>query len=77
MERHEPAALLGVPFCDNGEFSGYMVCAETNAPVPEGMVERTVPVARHAMFDCVGPLEESMGPLQHRILTEVAAQFRL
>ena len=70
MDGSEPQGLLGVQFCVDGEFDGYMACVATQAPCPEGLVERTVPAATYAVFECFGPIPEAMQKLWHRILTE-------
>lgn len=70
MDGSEPQALLGVSFCDDGEFKGYLVGVATGAPCPEGMEERIVPAATYAVFDCTGPMPDAMQRLQHRILAE-------
>jgi AraC family transcriptional regulator len=70
MDGSEPQALLGVSFCDDGEFSGYLVGVATSAPCPDGMEERVVPAATYAVFDCTGPMPDAMQALQHRILAE-------
>ncbi len=70
MDGSEPSGLLGVSFCDNGRFNGYLVGVATNAACPEGMAERIVPAATYAVFDCTGPMPDAMQNLQHRILAE-------
>lgn len=70
MDGSEPQALLGVSFCDEGRFSGYLVGVATGASCSEGMVERMVPAATYAVFDCMGSLPDAIQRLQHRILAE-------
>ena len=70
MDGSEPAGLLGVSFCDDGGFKGYLVGVATSRPCPEGMEEHMVPAATYAVFDCVGPMPDAMQKLQHRILAE-------
>lgn len=70
MDGSEPRGLLGVQFCNEGTFDGYMACVATQAPCPPGMVERVVPAATYAVFECVGPIPQAMQELWHRILTE-------
>lgn len=65
-----PDALLGVSFCDDGQFKGYLVGVATNAPCPENLVERVVPEATYAVFPCVGALPQAMQELQRRIVQE-------
>lgn len=66
----EPSGLLGVSFCEDGTFKGYLVGIATEAPCPEGMVERLVPAATYARFECTGPLPDAMQALQCRIVQE-------
>ena len=61
---------MGVSFCDDGTFAGYLVGVATSAPCPEGMEERVVDAATYAVFDCTGPLPEAIQDLQHRIFAE-------
>ena len=70
MDGSEPEGLLGVSFCDDGKFKGYMVGVATSAPCPENLVERVVPEATYAVFPCVGALPEAMQTLQQRIVQE-------
>lgn len=70
MDGSEPKGLLGVSFCDNEDFAGYLVGVATNAPCPESMEERIVPAATYAVFDCTGPMPDAMQHLQHRIFAE-------
>lgn len=70
MDGSEPHALLGVSFCDDGEFKGYLVGVATGASCPEGMEERVVPAATYAVYDCTGPMSDAMQRLQHRIHAE-------
>lgn len=70
MDGSEPAGLLGVQFCEEGAFDGYMCAVATGAPCPEGMTERVVPAATYAVFSCEGPMPDAMDSLWHRILTE-------
>lgn len=65
-----PDGLLGISFCDEGGFKGYMVGVASNAACPEGMVERTVEESSYAIFPCTGPLPQSMQKLQCRIVQE-------
>ena len=70
MDGSKPEGLLGVSFCDDGKFKGYMVGVATSAPCPENLVERVVPEATYAVFPCVGALPEAMQTLQQRIVQE-------
>ena len=66
----EPAGLLGVQFCRDGAFDGYMACVATQAPCPDGMAVRVVPAATYAVFECTGDVSTAMGELWHRVLSE-------
>ena len=70
MDGSEPQGLLGVQFCRDGAFDGYMACVATQQPCPEGMEAREVPAATYAVFECEGAMPDAMGDLWHRILTE-------
>ena len=70
MDGSEPMSLLGVCFCDDGSFDGYLVGVATSQPCPDGMEERIVPEATYAVFDCTGPMPHAIQHLQHRILAE-------
>ena len=65
-----PAGLLGVQFCRDGAFDGYMACVATQAPCPDGMVVRVVSAATYAVFECTGDVSTAMGELWHRVLSE-------
>lgn len=70
MDGSEPKGLLGVQFCEDGDFDCYMACVATNQPCPDGMEERIVEGATYAVFDCIGAMPDAMVELWHRILTE-------
>ena len=70
MDGSEPAALLGVSFCDGGIFDGYLVGVATSQPCPPDMEERVVPEATYAVFDCTGPMPAAIQHLRHRIFSE-------
>lgn len=70
MDGTEPLGILGVCGNDGGDFSGYYIAVATNAPVPEGMSEYTVPEASYAVFECIGPAPQAIQSLQQRIVTE-------
>lgn len=70
MDGSEPNGLLGVSFCNEQGFKGYLVGVATNASCPEGMEEHIVPCATYAIFDCTGPMPDAIQKLQHRILAE-------
>lgn len=65
----DPAGMLGVSTC-NEEENYYYIAVASNAPVPEGMYEWTVPAAAWAVFTGTGRLPEAMQELQKRIVTE-------
>lgn len=70
MDGSEPAGLLGVQFCKDGDFDCYMACVATNQPCPNEMEERVVAAATYAVFECEGAMPDAMNDLWHRILTE-------
>lgn len=70
MDGSDPQQLLGVCFCDDGAFDGYLVGVATSAACPDDMVAREVPAATYAIFDCVGPMPDAIQRVQHRILAE-------
>lgn len=70
MDGSEPQGLLGVQFCEDGEFDCYMACVATEQPCPAVMEERAVEGATYAVFECVGPMPDAMNTLWRRILTE-------
>ena len=70
MEGKEPCGVLGVSSCMNGQDFDYYIAVATDAPVPEGMVEHTVPEADWAVFPCTGPMPSAIQQLQKRIISE-------
>lgn len=70
MDGSEPAGLLGVQFCKDGDFDCYMACVATNQPCPCDMEERVVEGATYAVFECEGAMPDAMTDLWHRILSE-------
>ena len=66
----EPCGLLGVSTCMDGRDFDYYIAVATDAPMPEGMAEYTVPAATWAMFECVGPMPQAVQQLQSRIVSE-------
>lgn len=70
VDGSKPEGLLGVSFCDEEGFKGYLVGVATEKPCPNDMEERIVPAATYAVFDCTGPMPDAMQHLQHRILAE-------
>lgn len=65
----EPVGMLGVSTCSEEE-NYYYIAVASNAPVPEGMHEWTVPAATWAIFTGTGRLPDAMQELQRRIVTE-------
>ena len=66
----EPLGLLGVSACMNGAGFDYYIAVTTDKDVPEEMYEYIVPECTWAIFECVGPLPETLQELQKRIVTE-------
>ena len=66
----EPCGLLGVSTCMDGHDFDYYIAVATDAPVPAGMAEYTVPAGTWAMFECVGPMPQAVQQLQTRIVSE-------
>ena len=54
----------------SGETFDYFIAVASNAPVPQGMAESTVPACTWAIFDCVGAMPDALQTLQKRIVTE-------
>ena len=67
---NEPAGLLGVSTCMNGQDFDYYIAAATGKPVPSGMAEYIVPACTWAIFECIGPMPTAIQTLQKRIVTE-------
>ena len=65
-----PKGLLGVSACMSGETFDYFIAVASDAPVPQGMAESTVPACTWAIFDCVGAIPDALQTLQKRIVTE-------
>lgn len=70
MEGKEPGGILGVSACDGGEFSGYFIAVATDQAAPEGMTEYLVPATTYAVFECLGPLPNTIQQVQQRIISE-------
>lgn len=70
LMKEDQKALLGICADMNGsEFDYYIACA-TDKEVPEDMYEYTVPAARWAIFECIGPMPGALQDLQKRIMSE-------
>ena len=65
----EPEGMLGVSTCDE-EDNHYYIAVASDAPVPEGMHEWTVPAATWAVFTGTGRLPEAIQELQRRVISE-------
>jgi AraC family transcriptional regulator len=65
-----PYGLLGVSTCMNGEDFSYYIGVATDKDTPEGMTEYKVPEGTWAVFECIGPMPNSIQELQKRIVTE-------
>lgn len=69
----EPAGLLGMsnysPDFSTSEFDYYIACA-SNRPVPDGMIEFTVPASTWAIFTCTEKEADAVQKLEHRIVME-------
>jgi AraC family transcriptional regulator len=66
----EPAGLLGISTCMNGQDFDYYIAVATRQPLPDGMAEYTVPACTWAIFTCIGPMPDAIQTLQKRIVTE-------
>jgi AraC family transcriptional regulator len=66
----EPFGLLGVSSCMNGKDFDYYIGVATDKEAPNGMYDYNVPECTWAIFECVGPLPETLQNLQRRIVTE-------
>ena len=70
MSGKEPNGILGVSSCDNGTYTGYYIAVASDAPVPEGMEEYTLPRTTYAVFEAVGPMPTAIQEVQQRIISE-------
>lgn len=71
LMNREPMGLLGVSACNAGTMHSdfdYYIAVSTDAHVPEGLHEFTVPPCTWAVFECAGVA--NMPSLQKRIVTE-------
>ncbi|MCH4888471.1 AraC family transcriptional regulator [Acidaminobacter sp. JC074] len=66
----EPKALLGVSTCMNGKDFDYYIASASSLEKPSKFSEFTVPSCTWGIFECVGPLPNSIQDLQKRIVTE-------
>ncbi len=70
MSGKEPAGILGVSTCENGDYGAYFICAASDVPVPEGMSEYLVPETTYAVFEAIGPADTAVQEVQQRIISE-------
>lgn len=61
MSGKEPAGILGVSTCENGEYGAYFICAASDAPVPE---------TTYAVFEAIGSVDTAVQEVQQRIISE-------
>ena len=72
----EPFGMLGISVCpdsysDSGTFDfDYYIAAPTDQAVSDGMEEFIVPAATWAIFECIGPMPDTIQEMQKRIATE-------
>ena len=72
-ERVSPGCIMGLcvmPEGRGGSEFDYYIATSTDAPVPDGMAELTVPASDYAVFEAVGPLPGSIQELTKRIYSE-------
>lgn len=67
---HEPYGVLGVSTCMNGRDFDYYIAVASGKSVPEGMEAYEVPACTWAIFECTGPMPQSIQRLQKRIVAE-------
>ncbi len=65
-----PFGLLGVSHCKAEDGFSYSIAVSTTAPAPDGMDEITAPACTWAIFECIGPMPDTIQSLQKRIMTE-------
>ena len=66
----EPYGLLGVSTCMNGKDFDYYIAVASDLPLTDDMDEYIVPAVTWAIFECIGPMPDSIQSLQRRIVTE-------
>lgn len=66
----EMPGVLGVSTCHHGAENSYYIAVASNAPVPEGLSEWTVPAATWAVFTGQGQAPMAIQELQKRIVSE-------
>lgn len=70
LMNQEPMGLLAVSTSPNGKDLEYYIACATDKPVIENTFEYEVPKGMWAIFECVGPLPQTMQDLQRKIVTE-------
>ena len=65
-----PYGILGVCTCMDGKEFDYYISVASDKPLPEGMVEYTVPASTWAVFECIGAMPRAIQELQTRIVSE-------
>ncbi|MCK9312724.1 MAG: AraC family transcriptional regulator [Methanocorpusculum sp.] len=70
MQGKDPHGILGISLCEGGNFSGYLIAVATDAPVPAGMEEYTIPEMTYALFEAIGAMPSAIQNLQQRIISE-------
>ena len=65
-----PLGVMGVTTCMNESDFDYYIAVATDQPVPDGMREYEVSACTWAVFECIGPMPNSIQELQKRILSE-------
>ncbi|MEY8403736.1 AraC family transcriptional regulator [Oscillospiraceae bacterium 44-34] len=66
----EMPGVLGVSTCHHEAENSYYIAVASNAPVPEGLYEWTVPAATWAVFTGQGQAPMAIQELQKRIVSE-------
>ena len=66
----EMPGVLGVSTCHHEAENSYYIAVASNAPVPEGLSEWTVPAATWAVFTGQGQAPMAIQELQKRIVSE-------
>ncbi|MCX7709719.1 MAG: AraC family transcriptional regulator [Clostridia bacterium] len=70
LSNQSPQGILGVTAYQNPQDIYYYIAATTDAPVPEGMTEFSIPAATWVIFECDGHFQESVQTIFKRFLTE-------
>lgn len=66
----EPKGVLGVSACSGQDQWAYWIAVASNAPVPDGMEETTIPAATWAVFPGTGPMPGAIADIERRVVTE-------